>query len=43
MRALLMSPISASDLITTLFSEVRYPLGSTEVEVPELAAEVLDT
>jgi hypothetical protein len=29
-----MSPISASDFKTTLLREVRYPLGSTEVEVP---------
>src|SRR5882762_3931093 len=35
MRARLMSPISASDLVTTLLSEVRYPLGSTEVADPE--------
>lgn len=34
-RARLMSPISASDLSMTLLREVRYPLGSTEVERPE--------
>ena len=30
-----MSPISASDLVTTLLSDVMYPLGSTEVAEPE--------
>ena len=35
-RALLISPISASDLMATLSSDVRYPLGSTEVAVPEV-------
>ena len=35
-RALLMSPISASDLIATLSRDVRYPLGSTDVAVPEV-------
>jgi hypothetical protein len=34
-RARLISPISASDFMTTFSSEVRYPLGSTDVEVPE--------
>ena len=32
--ARLISPISASDLRMTLSREVRYPLGSTEVDVP---------
>lgn len=36
MRARLMSPISASDLIITLSNEVRYPLGSTEVDSPDV-------
>ena len=35
-RARLMSPISASDLRTTLSREVRYPLGSTEVAEPDV-------
>jgi hypothetical protein len=34
-RARLISPISASDFMTTFSREVRYPLGSTDVEVPE--------
>ena len=34
-RARLISPISASDFMTTLSREVRYPLGSTDVDVPE--------
>ena len=34
-RALLISPISASDLIATLSRDVRYPLGSTDVAIPE--------
>lgn len=37
-RARLISPISASDLIMTLSREVRYPFGSTDVENPELVA-----
>ena len=37
-RARLISPISASDLMMTLSREVRYPLGSTEVEKPDEVA-----
>lgn len=45
MRARLMSPISASVLRTTLLSDVRYPLGSTEVAEPDVVAvpEIYDT
>jgi len=35
-RALLISPISASDLMATLSRDVRYPLGSTDVAIPEV-------
>ena len=34
-RVLLISPISASDLIATPSRDVRYPFGSTEVAIPE--------
>jgi hypothetical protein len=34
-RAFLISSISASDFMTTFSREVRYPLESTDVEVPE--------
>ena len=40
--ARLMSPISASDLMITLSSEVRYPLGSTDVDDPEIVELLLD-
>jgi len=39
-RARLISPISASDFRTTLLREVRYPLGSTDVEVPLVAPDI---
>ena len=34
-RACLISPVSVSDFMTMLSGEVRCPLGSTDVEVPE--------
>jgi L-ribulose-5-phosphate 3-epimerase UlaE len=38
-----MSPISASDLMMTLSRDVRYPFGSTDVAVPEVAADIFDS